>query len=134
MHFKPRRFFQFSLRTLLILITVLCLGPGGFIAYKQAKARRQRGAVAAIERMGGYIFYDEKAAVRTGLWRIILGDDTCAHVIGVDFNPLKTENRQIVDADLKNLRQLPGLSHLVLKNCPNISTAGLAELDSLANL
>src|SRR5678809_372618 len=99
-----RRFFQFSLRTLLILMTALCLGPGGFVAYEQAKFRRQQDAVAAIERAGGYLFYDENAVVRTGLWRILLGDDTCAHVVGVDFNPLKTENRQIVDADLKHLR------------------------------
>lgn len=134
MTIKSRRWFQFSLRTLLVLVTVLCLGPGGYIAYEQAKVRRQQEAVVAIERLGGYIFYEEKSPVRTGLSRMILGDDSCSRVIGVDFNPLKTENGQIADADLRLLQSFPRLHHLVLKDCPSISAEGLAELSSLKNL
>lgn len=129
-----RRWHQFSLRTLLLVITVLCLGPGGYVAYEQGKVRQQQGAVAAIEKLGGYVFYDDKAPARTGLTRLILGDDSFGNVNGVDFNPLKTENRQITDADLRHLKSFPLLNHLVLKNCRLITDAGLGELSGLPNL
>lgn len=130
----PRRWYQFSLRTLLIAMTVLCIGPGGYVAFEQEKARENQRAVAAIEKLGGYVFYYEKAPARSGLTRLILGDDSFGNVNGVDFNPLKTENRQITDADLRHLQSFPRLNHLVLKNCRQITDAGLGELSGLANL
>src|SRR5688572_10327493 len=116
------------------MMTVLCLGPGGYVAYEQGKVRKQQGAVAAIEKLGGYVFYDDKAPARSGLTRLILGHDSFGNVNGVDFNPLKTENRQITDADLRHLRSFPRLNHLVLKNCRKVTDAGLGELTGLANL
>ena len=130
----PRRWYQFSLRTALVLVTILCIGPGGYVAFEQEKARENQRAVAAIEKLGGYVFYDEKAPARSGLTRLILGDDSFGNVNGVDFNPLKTENRQITDADLRHLQSFPRLNHLVLKNCRQITDAGLGELSGLANL
>ena len=129
-----RRWFQFSLRTLLVVLTVLCLGPGSYVAYEQGKVRKQQGAVVAIESLGGYVFYDERPPRRSGLTRVILGDDTFGNVNGVDFNPLKTENRQITNADLRHLRSFPLLDHLALKNCRQITDGGLAELSGLPNL
>ena len=56
---KPkRRWYQFSLKTLLVVMTLLCLGPGGYVAYEQEKARRQKAAVEAIEKLGGNVKYD----------------------------------------------------------------------------
>ena len=130
----PRRWYQFSLRTLLIAMTVLCIGPGGYVAFEQEKARENQRAVAAIEKLGGYVFYDEKAPARSGLTRLILGDDSFGNVNGVDFNPLKTENRQITGADLRHLKSFPRLNHLVLKNCRQITDGGLAELSGRASL
>ncbi|MGI8978684.1 MAG: leucine-rich repeat domain-containing protein [Pirellulaceae bacterium] len=129
-----RRWFQFSLRTLFVVMTVLCLGPGSYVAYEQGKAREKQVAVAAIENLGGYVFYDERAPTRSGLTWLILGDDSFGNVNGVDFNPLKQENRQITDADLRHLKAFPRLNHLVLKNCCQITDAGLADLSGLANL
>lgn len=130
---KPR-WYQFSLRTLLVVMTVLCIGPGGYVALEQGKAREKQGAVAAMEELGGYVFYDENAPARSGLTRLLLGDDSFGNVNGVDFNPLKTENHQITDADLKHLKSFPRLNHLVLKNCRQVTDAGLAELSGHANL
>ena len=32
---KPkRRWYQFSLKTLLVVMTLLCVGPGGYVAYE----------------------------------------------------------------------------------------------------
>jgi len=50
---KPkRRWYQFSLKTVLVVLTLLCLGPGRYVAYEQAKARKQKAAVEAIEKLG----------------------------------------------------------------------------------
>jgi hypothetical protein len=50
---KPRRrWLQFSLRTLLVLMLVLGCGLG-WLAYKIKAAREQRAAVDAIHKMGG---------------------------------------------------------------------------------
>ena len=129
-----RRWFQFSLRSLLVVMTLLCLGPGGYVAYEQGKAREKRGAVQAIEKLGGYLFYDESIPPRSALARLILGDETFGNVNGVDFNPLKTQNRQITDADLRHLRSFPRLNHLALKNCRQITPVGLRELAGRTNL
>jgi Leucine-rich repeat (LRR) protein len=128
------RWYQFSLRTLLLAMSALCLGPGSYVAYEQGKARKPQQAVAAIENLGGYVFYDESVPVRSGLKRLILGDDTFGNVSGVDFNPLKNENRQITDRDLRLLRSFPRLNHLVIKNCKQVSDEGLSELSRLPNL
>ena len=52
---KPRRrWLQFSLRTMLVLMLVLGVAFGWF-AYKVEQARAQREAVEAIEKLGGYM-------------------------------------------------------------------------------
>jgi hypothetical protein len=53
---KPdRRWAQLSLRTLLVIVTVLCVVLGMWIV----PAERQRRAVAAIEAVGGSVEYAE---------------------------------------------------------------------------
>src|SRR5262245_52878094 len=73
---SKRRLGQFSLRTVLIVMTLLCVGPGSYVAYQQDQARKQRAAVAAIERLGGMVDYDSSIPVRSPLMRQILGDDS----------------------------------------------------------
>ncbi len=50
-----RRWYQFRLKTLLVVVTLLCLGPGGYVAYEQRKARARKAAVEAIEELGGVV-------------------------------------------------------------------------------
>ena len=71
-----RRWYQFSLKTLLVVLTLLCVGPGGYVAYEQSKARRQKAAVEAIEKIGGRISYDPKVSQRPNWLKSILGDDS----------------------------------------------------------
>src|SRR6185436_12188597 len=84
---KPkRRWYQFSLKTLLVVLTLLCLGPGGYVAYEQNKARRQKAAVEAIEKLGGTVAYDhEVPPPRSALMRQILGDESFGYVYVVSF-------------------------------------------------
>ena len=48
-----RRWLQFSIRTLLVLVTLLCVALSLWIV----PAERQRRAVEAIEKLGGIVFY-----------------------------------------------------------------------------
>src|SRR5260221_1201809 len=70
---KPkRRWYQFSLKTLLVSMTLLCIGPGGHVAYEQNKARRQKAAVEAIQELGGIVQYDQTVPPRSATMRQIL--------------------------------------------------------------
>src|SRR5688572_12050313 len=78
---KPkRRWYQFSLQTLLVVVTLLCIGPGGYVAYEQRKARKQKAAVKAIEKLGGYVEYDRTVPVRSPIMRQALGDESFGNV------------------------------------------------------
>ncbi|MBC7855618.1 MAG: hypothetical protein IAF94_19480, partial [Pirellulaceae bacterium] len=48
-----RRWFQFSLGRMLLVLTLLCIGPGGYVAYQQQEARRQDAAVAQLNELRG---------------------------------------------------------------------------------
>jgi hypothetical protein len=54
---KRRRWFRFSLRMLLLVVTVLCV----WLGFKVNAARRQKEAVEAILRAGGNVDYDFQA-------------------------------------------------------------------------
>ncbi|MCE9524550.1 MAG: hypothetical protein K8R36_00680 [Planctomycetales bacterium] len=48
-----RREFRFSLRSLFILTTLLCLGPGAYVAWEREQCRRGSEIIARIETLGG---------------------------------------------------------------------------------
>jgi len=148
-----RRWYQFSLKALLVGMLLLCLGPGGFVAYEQNKARRQKGAVEAIEELGGVVGYGRNVSARSALLRQILGDDTFGGVESIDFwNPsrvtdadlvhlaclnrlttLHLDNSQVTDVGLKHLASLKNLSRLHLNNT-QVTDAGLKHLAGLESL
>src|SRR5262245_47882876 len=55
-----KRWLRFSLRTMLLLITVLCI----WLGFQVNAARRQREAVAAILDAGGTVYYDYQVISR----------------------------------------------------------------------
>src|SRR3954462_10794348 len=75
-----RRWYQFSLKTLLVVLTLLCIGPGSYVGFEQNKARKQKAAVKAIERISGFVQYDKSMAVRPAAVRQVLGDETFGNV------------------------------------------------------
>ena len=54
---RKRRWFQFSLRTLMIGVTLLAVLCGWF-GMKVERARKRHEAVEAIRKLGGYVHYD----------------------------------------------------------------------------
>ena len=132
---KPRRrWFQYSLRTLFVLLTVLCV----WLAVTVNRARKQREAVAAIEELGGVVYYDFQVDNSRGLLRAklpgpkwlreLVGDEYFVSVHFVDLG-----NTQVTDAQLEHLKGLSNLQALVLDRT-QVTDAGLEHLKGLTNL
>jgi hypothetical protein len=133
---KPkRRWYQFSLRTLLIFVTLSACACSWF-AVKMQQARKQRQAVQAIKKLGGTVRYDYELNVAAPnptppgpVWlRKCLGADFVANVAEVIFS-----GAQITDADLEQLQDLAKLQQLLLSDT-QVTDAGLEHLEQLNHL
>ncbi|MGA2797346.1 MAG: hypothetical protein ABSE63_07210 [Thermoguttaceae bacterium] len=157
---KPkRRWYQYSLRTLLIFVTLFAVACS-WLAVKMQQAKRQRKAVDAIRKHSGEIFYDNdkydnygrfypQAISHSGLYKI-LGNDFFANVYLVkirdypkadlksiaEFSHLKMlwiEGSRINDDGLEDLRFFTQLKSLCLADA-EISSSGLKHLKELPQL
>src|SRR2546430_1241064 len=90
---RKRRWLQYRLRSLLILMLILGIGMTWLVAVKK-KADKQRAIVEQIQKDGGWVYYDYQydqsgrsiphADPAAPAWlRILLGDDFFANVEGV---------------------------------------------------
>lgn len=154
----PRRWLQFSLRTLLVALTFLAILLGGWVN----RAHRQREAVAAIRAAHGVVVYDYEfapardwlAAKSSPLGRLSawMGDDYLRDVVaalldnndvfdGAAFHEIAALSdimllelgTWVTDANLKNIEGLTKLRSLTLRS-PQITDAGLAHLVPLKRL
>ena len=108
---KPRhRWLQFSLRMLLVLMLVLGCGLG-WCAREVQRARAQRKAAAAIEKLGGRVNYSPASGgeVRRAVAWLgqLFGEDVSEDVIGV-----RLRGTQVSDAGLAHLQGLTQLREL----------------------
>jgi hypothetical protein len=127
-----RRWLRFSLRSLLILITVLSI----WLGVKVNQARRQKEAVAALRQLGATVYYSHQRRDTfpnsydlandlsvPGWLRELAGDDffqsaACVQVLG-----------PVTDDALVHLAALPHLESLKLSlGGAGVSDAGLANL------
>jgi Leucine-rich repeat (LRR) protein len=132
--------FQFSLRSLLIFVSVvgvLC----GYLGIFIQNVQKQRKAVKSIQRLGGQVHYDyeydwsafEATPPGPAFLRKMFGDDIFANVVDVS---LYSETTAIQDKDVVILRELPRIKILSL-NGPDITDESLkivAELELLESL
>jgi hypothetical protein len=132
---RKRRWYQFSLKTLLVGMTVLCIGPGGYVAYEQAKARKQMAAFRTVNKYGGYFASDGKTPARSKWAGLILGDDSAANLTSVLFVRSHSDGRIFTFQDdcLEHLTKLPKIQDVSLTNIA-ISDAGLVHLAKLKSL
>lgn len=149
----PRRWFQFSLRTCLIILTLLAF----WLGYVSIPAREQRAAVARINELGGSLQYDYQVGSNpdwspagwTALapkqiamvgsdptsspagwpWlRRLVGDEYFQDVVYVNL-----DQSEVRDADFCVLGKLRGTKTLSL-NGTDISDEGLASIRGMSEL
>jgi hypothetical protein len=129
---SQRRWLRYSLRTLLMLVTVF----GVWLGVKVNQARRQKQAVEALLNLGATVRYahqrndahpsifetDKDLNVPNGL-RALAGDDFFQSVVSLRFS------RPVTDEDLAHLAAFPHLEQLdFYLNGRNVTDAGLANL------
>lgn len=138
---KPtRRWFQYSLRSLLVILTALAVWLGVVVN----RAREQREAVGAIEAAGGAVYFDwefEPDRKPHGpVWlRKIIGDDYFQRATSVCFARLFAETpdgkievvpylRDVdIEALIPSLRRLRRLESI--STFSNVSNATILELE-----
>ena len=133
---KPeRRWFQYSLRTLLVFVT-LCAIPCSWYAVRLQQARQQK-TVAAIQKLGGVVGYDWQfdakgqslpSAQQPGL-RSLWGNYVFQSVYTVNFDG----DSYITDEDIEHLRGLSQLRYLHLRGT-QVTDKGVENLRALSQL
>ena len=149
---KPRRrWLQVSLRTLLILVTLLCIWLGWVVN----RGERQRRAVVALTEIGGEVYYatDLSGAEKLfdlGRWlprdyfdevylvslsgRNNVTDANLAHVRDlIRLEGLDAAHTEVTDAGLANLQGLTRLERLDLAGT-QVTDAGLVHIQGLSRL
>ncbi len=128
---RHRRWFQFSLRSLLIFITMLAIGAG-LLSQRIARKRKEWDAVQAILKLGASVRFDRDIsdANATGpSWlRGFLGKNFFTEVVSVNLSHVQPENE-----GLASIKELPELVQLHLANC-RITDSGLENLERLTHL
>ena len=147
---KRRRWFQFRLRTLLIVVLVLSL-PLSWFAVRMERARRQREAVEAIENALGWVTYEPAVPTAPDWARNVLGDDFFVDVVEVrsglnafyddptvytmpNTERLSNTAPPVTDAWLEHITALTSLKKLYITGRTRITDVGLANLKGLTGL
>lgn len=134
--FHWRRIFQYRLRTLLILTTIIA----AWFAWWTHTVRKQREAVEALRKADAqiqiiYSFVDDpKGLSDWPTWLVnLLGEDYFGHVRSVSFWISTFGNAKVTDADLEPLQDLPGLETFSARS-EEVSDAGMAHFQGLTSL
>jgi hypothetical protein len=135
-HPSIRRRYQFSLRTLLLIMLLSCVAMS-VVAARMQQASKQRRAVDTFKSVGCMVRYDFEGlgpgpighATGPAWLRDALGQDFFNRVISVDAKDFAP----VTDALLENLRPLSGLKRLSLKQT-EISDTGLANIERLVEI
>jgi hypothetical protein len=119
--------FQFSVRSLLVLVLAVAL-PCSWLAVEMKKAGEERRAVAAIEKLGGLVDWDDNALLPPRWLWSVLGDDFFNNVVGVGLDGTK-----VSDAGLEKLKRFGHLRWLFLGST-SVGDAGLKHFQGLSRL
>jgi hypothetical protein len=139
---RKRRWFQFSLRSLLIF-TVICAVSAGWLGKRIEQKRNEREAAEAIVKLGGSVNYDyEKGTAATPngpAWlRKLFGENFFSDVEDVFFighsEIVGGSGGNVTDDGLVELKALPELKMLHLTLTPKITDRGLENIRGLTHL
>ena len=128
---RKRRWFQFSLRTLMIGVVIVAIACG-WIGRKIERKHQERDAVEELRKKGATVFYDfnrvSKGSPPGPDWvRKLLGENYFSEVEWV------IEPGNLADDDLKIVSRLTQLKSLRLYSA-KITDAGLVNLSHLTEL
>lgn len=121
-----RRWFQYSLRTLLVFVT-LCAIACSWLALSLREVKREEAAAAAFAKFNGGAAWDENAPGPAWL-RGVLGEHFFGHVIWV-----RLDGGQVTDSTLEPLDTMNHLQQLDLFDT-HVTDAGLEHLEGLREL
>jgi Leucine-rich repeat (LRR) protein len=134
---RKRRWFQFSLRTLLIFTAVAAVACSWLVS-KIERKRQEREAAEAIVKLGGFAYYDCEWTTqglnfhnrpRGPAWlRKLLGENLFS-----EFELVSLDKVPGAEAALANIRGLTHVKFLTLSRT-NITDADLANLGELIDL
>jgi hypothetical protein len=122
-----RRWVQYRLRILLVVVAVLAI-PSGWLVAQVLQARRERLAAAAIEELGVEVGWSEPSGP-TWLWAL-LGDDL---IDGRHVDAVQLIGDKGTDAALEHLKVLDQVQILDLTGS-EVTNAGLQDLRGLNQL
>lgn len=125
-----RRWYQFRLRTLFVVMLLACLG-GGWLGRKVHHGLQRRRAVLAFQEMGAeimYLDYDTYWPLDILVDRLV-GDDMLVDCVVVFLG----DSQQLTDANLVTIREIKELDGLDLSRTA-ITDAGLEHLEGLTEL
>ena len=137
-----RRWFRFSLRSMLLLVVVIAIP----LAWKVNRARNQRAVVAELRKLNaqidyyhGYEHYYEMEATKGvqrfvpppgGKWlHDLLGREYFVEVIQVTV-----DGPQVTDDTLALIAKLPEIKYVNLNSAPGITDDGLVHFANIHNL
>ena len=131
--------FRFSLRTMLLVATALCIGPGGWIVYKRNQTEAHRHAKQELEKLRiNFATCLNLQGTQSGprpnqpAWeRVLFGDDLSEQGNVVFLFAIKDST--ILDESLCHCRELPNLFCLHLKQS-SITDEGLSRCEALSQL
>jgi hypothetical protein len=126
------RWWRFSLRSLLVVVTLLAMGLSWFVYWREGKRREAAAGDWVLHHGGSIAEFHSREATNPSWWVRCLAEtlpDRCLRTVTyVDF--LKDPT----DADLEVLRDLPNLKQLNLNNAARVTPARLAPLAKMRNL
>jgi hypothetical protein len=131
---RPRRggLLRFSLRSLLVAITLLAMGLAWFAYWREGKRREAAAGDWVLHHGGGIAEFHSREATNPPWWVRCLAEtlpDRCLRTVTyVDF--LKDPT----DADLAVLRDLPNLKQLNLNDAASVTPKGLEPLAKMRHL
>jgi Leucine-rich repeat (LRR) protein len=130
---KPRRWFRFSLRTLLIVVTISSV-PLGWVGWRLGQARRERATTTWIEEMGGEV--SRRSLFSGRVWSVSFQNTPVSDLSPLaelkSLETLALHNTQV--SDLSLLAELKNLKQLYLSNMQVSDLSPLSELKNLEGL
>ena len=134
---KPRRrWFRFSLRSLLLFVVLVGI-PLGWLGSKVNRARKQRAVVAELQKLGARFIYDPvnelgpKERQPSGpTWLIdLLGREYFDDVFQVSI-----ASPGVTDETIELIAELPAVEYVFLKSADGITDDGFVHFANMHNL